>query len=282
MKQIAPGVYIEDGYPGVTVGCIIGKSSVICIDSPMLPADARHWREQIAQLSDRPVQFVVLTDANRDRILGLQYLGGTVVAHEAAWEKMKSYGDTFRQQVTDVLTPRYPAGAADIAGDLHVALPQITFTQVLSIYKDDAPIRIRHMGGATPQSSWVYLPQQSVLFMGDLATCHAHPVTAEADISAWLDLLERVQQKDFPVKILVPGRGGPCTKAALEPLADYLRTLRTRVQALIRSRRPKSEMAQLVPEFLGYYPLPEGDSDCIQRRIKAGLDHLYDALKSKK
>jgi glyoxylase-like metal-dependent hydrolase (beta-lactamase superfamily II) len=282
MKQIAPHIYVEDRYRGVTVGCIVADSGVICIDSPMLPSDARRWREQIAKLSNKPVRFTVLTDANRERILGLQHLGGAVVAHEAAWEKIKSYGDAFRQQAVDSVSPCDATAAAEIASDLRIVVPQVTFTSTLTLYQGDTPVVIRHVGGVTPGSLWVHLPKQGVLFAGDLVTSHAHPLTAEADIDVWLDLLDQIRDAGFPAKAIVPGRGSTCTKAALKPLAVYLRAMRTRVQSLIRLRRQKSETATLIPEFLSRYPVPSDDRECAQRRIKAGLDHIYDALKSKK
>ena len=278
MKQIAPHIYVKDTYRGVTVGCIVTDAGVICIDSPLLPADARDWRAQIARLSPKPVRFVVLTDANRDRILGVQYLGGTVVAHEVAWEKMKSLGDAFRQQAADSLAPC----DADVAADWRIALPQITFTNKLVLFQGDVPVVIQHVGGATPGSVWVHLPKQNALFMGDLATPNVHPLAAEADLATWLDVLRQVQNKNFPAKLIIPGRGSPCKKAALEPTANYLRTMRARVQAHIRSRKPRADLALLVSEFLGRYPVADDDLDCIQRRIRAGLDHIYDTLKSKK
>jgi len=282
MKQIAPGIYAEDGYRGVTVGCIITPSGPICIDSPMLPADARDWRTKIARLSDKPVRFVVLTDAARERILGVQYLGGTVVAHDATWEKMKNLGEAFRQQAVDTVAPCGPDAAAEVAADLRLALPQITFTKSLVIHNGDMPITLQHVGGATPGSIWVHLPKQNVLFMGDLVTLHTHPLASEADIATWIDLLNQVRNKKFPTKTIVPGRGSPCNKAALARMADYLRSMRSRVQSLVRSRRPKADTAQLAAEFLERFPLNDEDRDCVQRRIKAGMDHIYDVLKSKK
>ena len=282
MKQIAPHIYVKDNYRGVTVGCIVTDAGVICIDSPMLPADARDWRAQIARLSPKPVRFVVLTDANRDRILGVQYLGGTVVAHEIAWEKIKSFGDAFRQQAADSLAPCSADAAAEVVADWRITLPQITFTNKLVLFHGDVPVVIQHVGGPTPGSVWVHLPKQNVLFMGDLATPNVHPLAAEGDIATWLDLLGQVQDKDFPAKLIIPGRGSPCNKAALGPTADYLRAMRTRVQAHIRSRKPRADLAQLVPEFLERYPVAADDRDCVQRRIRAGLDHIYDTLKSKK
>ena len=274
MKQIAPHVYAEHGYRGVTVGCIVTPTGVICIDSPTSPADARAWRAQIAKLTPRPVRFVVLTDAHHDRVSGLPYLGGAVVAHEAAWEKMKEYEDTSRPSADA------SSGHPDVA-DGQLVLPEITFTNRLVLFKSD-PVVIQHVGGATPGSVWVHLPQQGVLFMGDLMALRAHPVTAEGDIATWLELINRVRAKSFVAKTIVPGRGGPCTKAALEPMVDYLRTMRKRVKSLIRSRRPRADTALLVPEFLARYHVSESERENAQQRIKAGLDHLYDTLKSKK
>ena len=282
MKQIAPNIFVHDGYRGVTVGCIVTDAGVICIDSPMLPADARDWRAQIAKRTDKPVCCVVLTDAHRDRILGVQYLGGVVIAHESAWEKMKSLGDAFRQQAADSVAPCSADAAAEIASDLRIVLPQITFADTLALHIGNTPVLIRHMGGAAPGSVWVHLPQSNVLFMGDLLTVNTHPSVAEGDLAAWLELLGRVQQKDFAAKVIVPGRGGPARKAALASMAGYLDTMRERVQALVRARKPRADTAQLVPEFLARYPVAADDRECVQRRIKAGLDHLYDTLKSKK
>jgi cyclase len=282
MKQIAPNIFVHEGYRGVTVGCIVTDAGVICIDSPMLPADARDWRAQIAKRTDKPVCCVVLTDAHRDRILGVQYLGGAVVAHESAWEKMKSLGDAFRQQAADSVAPCGADAAAEVAADLRIVLPQITFVDTLTLYIGNTPVLIRHVGGATPGSIWVHLPQSNVLFMGDLLTVNTHPSVAEGDLAAWLELLGRVQQKDFAAKVIVPGRGAPAHKAALASMAGYLDTMRERVQALVRARKPRADTAQLVPEFLARYPVAAGDRECVQRRIKAGLDHIYDTLKSKK
>lgn len=275
MKQVAPQVYVEHGYHGVTVGCIVTPSGVVCIDCPTRPADAAAWRAEIAGLTDQPVRFVVLTDAHPDRISCLHCLGGVVVAHEATWEKIKGYGDPPRPSVADSAS-----GHAD-APQPHLVLPQITFKSRLVLYQG-MTIVIQHAGGATPGSVWVHLPEQRVLFMGDLMAYRTHPETSEGDMAVWLDLLAQVQSKSFPAQVIVPGRGGPCTKAALEPMISYLRVMRTRVQSLIRTRRPRTDTALLVPEFLARYHVPGAERESARQRIKAGLDHLYDTLKGKK
>ena len=145
----------------------------------------------------------------RIAFLGIQYLGGTVVAHEVAWEKIKSFGDAFRQQSADSLALCSADAAAEVAADWRITLPQITFTNKLVLFHGDVPVVIQHVGGATPGSVWVHLPKQGVLFMGDLATPHAHPLAAEADLGTWLDLLGQVQDQDFAAKTHRPGPRRP-------------------------------------------------------------------------
>src|SRR3989304_4938290 len=127
MHKIAPNIYVESAYRGTTVGAIMTPTGVICVDTPMLPADARHWRTQIARLSRLPIRHVIYTDGHRDRVLGQQWLGGIVVGHELTWEKMRGYGDALRQQVVDFLSHHGAVEAAEeISHQLQLALPQIT------------------------------------------------------------------------------------------------------------------------------------------------------------
>lgn len=284
IKQIAPQVYVQDGYFGVTVGCLVSGAGVLCVDCPTLPSDARDWRAQIGRITDFPVRFLALTDAHRDRIVGLPHLGGTVIAHEAAWDKMKGYNEAVRQQVAESLLQRQP-GASDVTPEWRLVLPQITFTYQLGLYEMGAPVIIQHVGGGLPGSSWVHLPEQNVLFMGNLLVSRGHPVTAEADIPAWIEALEWVQSSDFPANItIIPGQGGLCSKSDLARMIDYLKTMRARVQALVRSRKAKADTFPIVAELFPYFPVPGGERerDCMQRRIKVGLDHIYDTLKTKK
>ena len=44
MQTIAKDVYIENGYPGVTLGVISLPHGLLQIDAPPSPEDARTWR----------------------------------------------------------------------------------------------------------------------------------------------------------------------------------------------------------------------------------------------
>lgn len=283
MDKLTNTIFVSSGYRGITVGAIVTPAGVIGVDAPMLPADARDWRAQIASATDLPIRYIVNTDAHRDRVLGQQWLGGAVVATEFTAEKMRSYGDTFRQQVADFLSHHgAPQAAEEIVISLKVVQPQISFSGRLVLNAESPRVEVWNVGGANPGSAWVVVPEAGVVFTGDLITLNAHPVMSESNTRLWLDRLTELRKPSFPAKRIVPGRGPAARKDDTQIMSEYLRDVRAKVRALIKSRCLKSEAATLVPGFLARFPVAEGERERIQRRIRAGLEHVYDELKQEK
>ncbi|HLF25368.1 MAG TPA: MBL fold metallo-hydrolase [Anaerolineae bacterium] len=280
MDKIANSVYVSSEYRGVTVGAIITPIGVIAVDAPLLPSDARAWRAQIASVTDLPVRYIINTDGHRDRVLGQQWLEGAVIATEFTADRMRSYGDTFRQQVADFLSHHgTPAAAEEIALSLRVIQPQIGFTGKLLLHLAEPRIEVWNVGGANPGSAWVVLPDAGVVFVGDLFTLNVHPVMSEANTRLWLDRLAELRRPNFPAKKIVPGRGSVAKKADTQIMSAYLRDVRNKVRGLIKARKSKPDVAPLVAGFLPRFPVAEGERERIQRRIRAGLEHVYDELK---
>ena len=283
MDKIANNIYISSAYRGVTVGAIVTPAGVIGVDAPMLPADARDWRARIASVTDLPVRYVIHTDGHRDRLIGRHWLGGAVVATEFTAEKMRSYGDTFRQQVADFLLHHgAPEAAEEIMLSLKIAQPQISFSGRLMLHTDTPRVEVWSVGGANPGSAWVVVPDAGVVFVGDLLTLNAHPVMSESNTALWLERLAELRKPAFPAKKIVPGRGPLAKKADTQIMSEYLRGVRSKVRALIKARKLKSDVALLVPGFLSRFPIAEGERERMQRRVRAGLEHVYDELKQEK
>jgi glyoxylase-like metal-dependent hydrolase (beta-lactamase superfamily II) len=277
MNKIANGVYMSSKYRGVNVGAILTPAGVICVDAPMLPAGARDWRAEIASAAHLPICYIVNTDAHRDRILGQQWLGGAVVATESTAEKMRGCGDTFRQQAADFLLHHgAPEAAEEIAISLKVVQPQITFNGRLVLHAAHPRVEVWNVGGANPGSAWVVLPELGVLFAGDLLTLNMHPAMSESNTQVWLERLTELRKPTFPATKIVPGRGPIARKASTQAMSKYLRDVRSRVRGLIAARRPKAEAVTLVTGFLPRFPIAEGERERVQRRIRAGLEHVYD------
>jgi glyoxylase-like metal-dependent hydrolase (beta-lactamase superfamily II) len=67
--------------------------------------------------------------------------------------------------------------------------------------------------GAAPGNLVVYLPEDKVLFAGDLVTGGVFPYMGDADVAAWVKALDQIEKLE--VKHLVPGHGRAGGKALL-------------------------------------------------------------------
>ena len=285
MDKLSPNVYVETGYRGSAVGAIITPIGVICVDTPLLPTDARHWRQQIAQLTKQPIVYLIYTDGHRDRVLGHQWLGGQPVAHEATWEKMRSYGDALRQQVVEFLSHHgAPEAATEISQHLQLGLPQLTVSDggSLTLHTAKPFVTVRPVGGANPGSVWVELPDQGIVFAGDLVTLNTHPFMSESNTAVWLERLTELRDPNHFASKVVPGRGNSFKRTDSQKVTDYLTEMRAQVQQMLTARRGKFDAAELAPLFTDRFPIPADEHERVQRRIKAGLEKVAEEIKAEK
>ncbi len=275
MQKLAKDVYVESNFPGVTVGAILTADGIICIDTPTHPADARRWRLKLAQLSQKPVLFVVNLDHHRDRVLGNQWFEAPVVAHESTHERVRMLPELFKGGLTD-------AGAdADLATDLagvRIVLPQLTFTDELTLVKGGREIHLVHRPGSAHGSIWVELPAEQIVFTGDAVTNDVPPFLHDADLEAWLDHLALLQKKKYLAKVVVPGRGAVMDKEGVKDTESFLKVVRRKVETLIRAHKTRLDAALAAPSLLEYFTVPNAMRDHYTRRLRAGLEHVYDSL----
>jgi glyoxylase-like metal-dependent hydrolase (beta-lactamase superfamily II) len=278
MKQIAPDVYASTEYPGVNVGFIVTPVGSIAVDAPTLPRDARAWRQRIVEVAGGPVLYVVLTDTHPDRLLSAGLLEAPVIAAQAACERALAYTEGFWRSVVEGWGRRYPEMADDLAG-VSVALPEITFTSSLTLYKGGMDVTVTCVAGAAPGSAWVYMPERDVLFTGDVLVAASHPfMAASPGTKAWLNTLTALRRARFAETTMIPGRGPLCDQAATGPLSEYIVLARRRVRSLYTPEQTRPDLAPLVAEMLPLFAVPEDERESVTRRIKAGLDRLYEEL----
>lgn len=296
MKKITPDIYASTEYPGVNVGFIVMPAGVIAVDAPTLPSDARAWRQQIMEITKGPILYVVLTDAHPDRLLSAGILCGSpdpsypanpcsqgkapIVAARQAYERASAYTDGFWRGVVDSWARRYPEAAEDLAGT-SIAMPEIMFTSRLTLHKGGIDVTVKRVAGSAPGSAQIYLPDQDVLFAGDTLVAGTHPfLNAAPDTKSWLKTLTALRRARFSKTTIVPGRGPLCDQAASRPLSEYITLARRRVRSLQTGGQTRVDMAALVAEMLPFFPVSDGERDWVQRRIKAGLDRLYEKLRA--
>jgi glyoxylase-like metal-dependent hydrolase (beta-lactamase superfamily II) len=271
-------VFVATEYALVTVGAVLTNEGWICVDTPPYPRDAQAWREGLRQISDEPVRYVVNTDCHRDRILGNAWFDAPVVAQEISAQQMLSLKPTFISQAAEELSTNDNELVA--IASLRLVPPQISFADSLTVHCGEREIAILHKPGATFGAAWVMLAPEKVVWVGDTVCVGQHPLITEGNTKAWLNTLSDLRRDRFDGWTVVPGRGAPVDPSETETLSEYLRVARRRVAGLGRIGRPRSEVGALVSELLPFFPYEPRRRDEVQRRIKGGLEVIYDEMRS--
>jgi glyoxylase-like metal-dependent hydrolase (beta-lactamase superfamily II) len=127
--------------------------------------------------------------------------------------------------------PRLFRDAGSIPGLTH---PDVAFSDALTLVLGGRVVEVRWLGGGHTQGdAVVWLPEERVLFAGDLVEARAAPYMGDALVDAWhtgtLDLVE-----SLGAETLVPGRGpalrGEEVGRAIAETRDYLATIWTTVR----------------------------------------------------
>lgn len=277
MRQIAPDIYVKTDTRGTKLGLIVTQAGLVLVDTPLIPREARAWRQEMESLTGKSPAYIINTDHHKGHALGNAFFDAITIAHYVAWKHMRGYGDNFRQRLSDRYRDKDPETAHELL-NLDIQLPELTFLDRLTLFMGDKTIEAINLGGHTPASSVVYIPKERVVFTGDLVVCNMHPFMAQGHAGQWIEALTTLKQ--MPIDILVPGHGEVCGKEALDPLLDYLKVARELVRQEYLAGKSKSEAARSVlPKIIGFFPRKPTTGVKLEAKIKSGLGHVYDEIR---
>jgi len=218
LQEVASGIfaYVQpDGSWFINnTGFITGPDGVLAVDSCATEARTRAYLAAIRTVTTAPVSMLVNTHHHPDHTNGNGVLGAAaIVAHTKC-----------RDQLARAAGPP-PAdlfGAVDW-GNIAPVLPGICFDSRLDLYAGDRRVELLHFGtpAHTTNDIVVWLPQDRVLFAGDLAFNGGTPFALSGSIAGWLDVLSALGGLDPAV--VIPGHGAPGSPEVLDETAGYLK-----------------------------------------------------------
>ena len=131
-----------------------------------------------------------------------------------------------------------------------------------------------YVGGHTPATSIVWLPEDKVCFVGDIVWVDQHPYMAQGNTLEWLHALELIRKLD--AKYLIPGHGPVCDAEATYRVGEYIEFMRKRVREYFREGKNKNETKSgLVGEMLEWFPVPPERKAKIESQIKSGINRVF-------
>jgi glyoxylase-like metal-dependent hydrolase (beta-lactamase superfamily II) len=257
LEEIADGVYAYTAQGDPNLGAIVTDDGVVAVEAGATPAGVSAWIARLRELTAAPIRFLVLTHYHAVRVLGASAFDAEwIVAHDATRDLVAQRGEMdFESEARRF--PRLFAGIDSVPG---LTWPTVTFAERMTLHLGGREIEVRHLGrGHTAGDAVVWLPDERVLFSGDLVEAEAAPYTGDAYLSEWrTGTLDAVTA--LGAKAVVPGRGptlhGDQVADAIATTREFLTVMCDRVAAARETGGSLKDAfeaahAALAPRFAG-------------------------------
>lgn len=245
---LAEGLVVHDVVPGIwaiegpaaqrdpdnlgnnaTFGLIETEAGAVLIDAGATWQGAEALDAVVQGLTDQPVVYVVNTGGQDHRWLANGYWqaqGAVAIASEDAVADQAARASMQMTMLSQLVGDGF-AGTAPAYADE-------TFAEGHDLEIGGRHIEIRHPAGAhTPGDSFVWLPEESVLFTGDIVYVgRVLGVMEFSNTADWLEAFAAIEA--LAPEHLVPGHGPATTLAqAQADTRDYLLNLRSQMRDYI-------------------------------------------------
>ena len=238
--------YTAEGDPNS--GVVIGDDSVLVVDTTATPVMARELIARIRQVTDKPIRHVVLSHYHAVRVLGASAYKSEgcehIVASSGTYDLIAERGAQDMKSEIERF-PRLFQAVESIPG---LTWPNLVFEGEITLYLGKLEVNIMHLGpGHTRGDTVVFLPQQHILFSGDLVEYQAAAYTGDAHLQEWPTTLNEL--RSLKPEKLVPGRGPALetedqVKLGLDYTQDFVTTLFACAKESVAAKRTLKETFQ--------------------------------------
>lgn len=194
--------YTAEGDPNT--GIVIGDDAVLVADTQATPAMAADVIRRIREVTDKPIQYVVLTHYHAVRVLGASaYRPQQIIASEDTYDLIVERGE--QDKASEI--GRFPRLFRDVETvPPGLTWPTVTFTGKMTLWLGKLEVQLLQLGrGHTKGDTVVWLPGEKTLLSGDLVEFDATPYAGDAYFRDWPATLDRIAA--LKPLALVPGRG---------------------------------------------------------------------------
>lgn len=276
-QKLAEGVYalISTRPPVDNGGFIVGDRGVLVIDAHINKAMANKIQEAVRKVTDKPILYLVNTNAHGDHTFGNYAFPTTttIIAHRKTAEDMRN----FEAEKKNLLAP--VNGDKTVYADARLRLPDVVYEKYMKIDLGGRIVELHHFGhGNTPGDTVVYSPDAKAAWTGNMIFGTATiPWAIEGKTGEYLKSVARLKNT-LDIKTLIPGHGvltdGTMVDFSLTYLADHIGDVRR----AIRDGKTLEEtlaLSQLEERFL-----PAKDSPLAVIRPLASGFHRWNVKKT--
>ncbi|HQW37175.1 MAG TPA: MBL fold metallo-hydrolase [Usitatibacteraceae bacterium] len=238
-EKLAPTVWMLTGAGG-NLGLSAGEDAVFLVDDQYAPLTER-ITAAIAQVSPKPVRFVLNTHWHGDHVGGNEKLGragAVIVAHDNTRKRLST--EQFLEMWRATVKPLPKAG-----------LPVVTFSRDTTFHLNGEEIRAFHVPRAhTDGDAIVHFAGSDVIHMGDVFWNRLYPLIdtgSGGTIDGMVAAVDRALALAGPGTRIIPGHGPLATRDDLAAYREMLATIGSRIKAMIREGKKLEEIVEANP-----------------------------------
>ena len=256
--EVAPGVHvIPDGRVPLVpnIGIVVAEEEALVVDTGMGPKNGRRVLEKARALTDKPL-VLTITHFHPEHGFGVQEFSEARIVYnrtqqEELAEKGTPYLDMFRT---------FGDAVAEQLQGVELVDPDEVYDGELTLDLGGTTVELHEFGLAhTRGDQVVFLPEQGVLFTGDLVETRLFPIfpwfppdDVDVNGSKWIDVLGRLEA--LQPDVVVPGHGEVGGPDLIGQVRAYLEDVRERVSVASDGRSSEEVKAALEPEIRAAYP----------------------------
>jgi len=223
----------DGGYGLSNAGLIVDSGQALLVDTlTNLPLTQEMLDAMRAQVpASRQIGSVVNTHAHPDHTAGNLLLEGAEIITSVATADEMLFIDSDANPMKRMLANWQQFGEPgaymhEVMGRFNPhadkqLMPTRTFEDSLSLSVGNKRLELLKVGPAhTKGDTLVYVPEDKLLFTGDVLFHQVHPLVMPGAASLWIAACERILGWD--VEVVVPGHGPVTDKAGVRGLRDYL------------------------------------------------------------
>jgi len=276
--EVARGVYaklasrdeIYDGW-GANQGFIVAEKGVIVIDSGFTRNAATSLTKEIRERTRLPVRLVINTHDHSDHVFGnsiFESSGSLILGHSVCGSQVEELGESRMSGYRN-----YDERLRRAMSGLRVTPPSVSYREDTRLRILGKELELVHPPAAhTRGDTMVMLPEEKVLFAGDVVWEAYHPNLEDADVNGWIDTLASIGRAR--VDAIVPGHGGVTDRRAVKKLSDYIAWFDEKMEELaVRGGSAADAVENLRPPGTKRWKL--------QMIIKRNLDLLLPRYKAR-
>src|SRR5690606_33535436 len=207
LVELADGVFAytqaTGGFCISNAGFIAAGEESVAIDALFSPRMTQAFQDAVKKVAPSPVRSLINTHHHVDHTLGnALFPDAVIVAHAKAREEIARNGYPRQRLVATA-----PWFDEELPDEVPIRLPSVTFDTRLTMHAGDHRLELLHAGHAhTVGDILVHLPEQRILFAGDVCFFYVTPLAFEGNIPGLVTALHAIESMG-DVDTIVPGHG---------------------------------------------------------------------------